>query len=685
MLDRKISTTVAALACAAGAALAAPAAYSAPCGITGVTSTDVSPIKTDAGTIARELVKRRGETKNVGQEVAFRARLEGDPTGTLTYRWFIEGEVIDDYVESPAERTPEGRPETEATANPFRVVDHVEIDRDGLRGAAFEARAADFIQFYWRMEGIALPARVLVALDVLEQHGEEAPHVCATDDKVYTVERNQDDRESQPEDFYVEINHGARVLSEHVRWHGDHKCCEGYDGRLFPVFHTRFLANYSAFRRTFGYPQTVDYIPPAVLPTRESGYTVEHTPVNKDPRTTDPTTRFGGNTSGFVRPTWSTLAGGEELRPRIDGSDCTPRTIPFPRRQRLAEFPTLAELGCALENPWHNMVHPMVGGDMASFESPRDPIFFRWHGYVNSVFLEFPNAPAGVISASAPTAPVASAAQARRGRFCNGLSPTVRGTSGADRLRGTRRADVIWGGGGRDRIAGLAGNDIICGGRGDDRLNGGRGFDTIHGGGGRDRIVGGRDGDHMEGGARRDRISGGAGTDVVFGGGGPDRMDGGGDNEWILDGGAGNDRIDGSTGVDNLHGGPGDDRLDGGAGPDTLDGGAGADTMDGGSGVNTVLYLDAPDGVNVDLGEGTATGEGRDRLEGFDRVHGSSEADTIEGGSGDETIIGGEGNDDITGGGGEDALHGGTGNDDVGGGRGDDYCAAEEDASRCED
>jgi hypothetical protein len=92
---------------------------------------------------------------------------------------------------------------------------------------------------------------------------------------------------------------------------------------------------------------------------------------------------------------------------------------------------------------------------------------------------------------------------------------TITGTSGPDRLRGTRRDDVICalggddeidGGGGDDTVFGDAGNDEIEGGSGDDTLYGGEGDDSLEGDGGRDvasggpgldRFRGGRD-DHFE-------------------------------------------------------------------------------------------------------------------------------------------------------------------------------------------
>jgi hypothetical protein len=69
---------------------------------------------------------------------------------------------------------------------------------------------------------------------------------------------------------------------------------------------------------------------------------------------------------------------------------------------------------------------------------------------------------------------------------CFGKAATRVGTSGPDRIVGTRRADVIVTLAGNDRVRGRGGNDRICGGKGRDRLAGGAGNDLLNGGPGRD-------------------------------------------------------------------------------------------------------------------------------------------------------------------------------------------------------
>jgi acid phosphatase type 7 len=76
---------------------------------------------------------------------------------------------------------------------------------------------------------------------------------------------------------------------------------------------------------------------------------------------------------------------------------------------------------------------------------------------------------------------------------CFGKAPTIIGTPGNDRLRGTDKPDVIMGLGGNDTIVGLGGGDRICGGAGKDRIYAGAGFDLIDGGLGVDYCQAGSD------------------------------------------------------------------------------------------------------------------------------------------------------------------------------------------------
>ena len=82
-----------------------------------------------------------------------------------------------------------------------------------------------------------------------------------------------------------------------------------------------------------------------------------------------------------------------------------------------------------------------------------------------------------------------------------------RGTSGHDRLIGTRAGD---------RLLGLSGHDILEGRAEGDCLNGGSGLDVLRGGAGADSLAGGSGSDRLDGGAGHNAYSAGSGIDSVF-------------------------------------------------------------------------------------------------------------------------------------------------------------------------
>jgi Ca2+-binding RTX toxin-like protein len=295
---------------------------------------------------------------------------------------------------------------------------------------------------------------------------------------------------------------------------------------------------------------------------------------------------------------------------------------------------------------------------------------------------------------------------------CAGRHATIVGTPGNDVIVGRAGNDVIYGGGGNDKISGGPnGNDIICGGPGDDTIRGGRGYDALYGEAGNDNLDGETGADAIDGGAGNDVLIGFKGNDKLFGGAendqldggkGPDRLDGGEGEDSLegaqgsdnLDGGGGDDVLHGSKGNDSIEGGPGNDQIDGGPGDDpSLEGGAGADVVVGGSGTDhasggegdgdivrgdagidtlgggpgagdIVSYETATrSGVIVDLGAGTAKGDGHDTLSGFEDVVGSPQGDDIVGDGAANRIDGGLGNDVLNGEGGDGEAFGGPGSD----------------------
>jgi hypothetical protein len=248
-------------------------------------------------------------------------------------------------------------------------------------------------------------------------------------------------------------------------------------------------------------------------------------------------------------------------------------------------------------------------------------------------------------------------------------APTILGTDGPDTLVGTRGRDVIAGLGGDDRIFGLQGADVICGGEGNDEISGGQGDDWASGAAGKDVLLGGQG---------RDALSAGDGIDIVEGGPGSDSLMGGGQALDIVaylfsraavdvdldagtaKGGEGHDKVSGFNAV---VGSRFDDRLGGGGGEQWFVPLAGDDIVNGGRGTDVLDFFLSADGITLNLGAGSSTGEGQDRVAGIEVVFGSAHKDNIAGGAANNWIFGDLGDDILSGGAGANTLAGDDGTD----------------------
>lgn len=72
-------------------------------------------------------------------------------------------------------------------------------------------------------------------------------------------------------------------------------------------------------------------------------------------------------------PTWLTVKGGASSSPKFG-------------RKRLGDFETSDELGREIGLNFHGDIHNTIGGVMATHSSPRDPIFFPWHCYLDDLW-----------------------------------------------------------------------------------------------------------------------------------------------------------------------------------------------------------------------------------------------------------------------------------------------------------
>lgn len=223
--------------------------------------------------------------------------------------------------------------------------------------------------------------------------------------------------------------------------------------------------------------------------------------------------------------------------------------------------------------------------------------------------------------------------------------------TGIENVFGSIYDDFLIGDDGANILSGGDGNDVLIGGRGADRLDGGEGSDTASYEDNQSAVV------VSLGSSTRSGVS--AVGDIFI-------------SIENLTGSAFGDTLTGDAGINEING------LDG---SDFIDGGAGADRLFGGAGIDTLVYATNSTGVSVNLqtnvvgGGGDAAG---DTISGFERVYGSTFADTIigalgaEGNGGNDIIVGTAGDDTLNGNDGDDVLAGGAGSDNLIGGAGVD-------------
>jgi len=312
-------------------------------------------------------------------------------------------------------------------------------------------------------------------------------------------------------------------------------------------------------------------------------------------------------------------------------------------------------------------------------------------------------------------------------------------------VSGSNFDDALFGDDGPNQLRGLAGNDTLVGGLGDDVLRGGYGpKDQIdyrdapsgvvvdlreavaEGGDGNDRlsgvenVVGSEFGDVLIGNAKNNILSGRAGDDFLNGRSGNDTLMGGDHDNYYVPG-PGNDTVRADvykSGWDDIVSyeysadpvvvnlgneratGQGTDKLInvdiviGSRFDDEIDGSTDAhgnlfvplagDDVVRGMKNDQVTFAFSKNPVVVNLGYGTASGEGSDRLYGVREVVGSPFDDRITGSSGDDALWGIAGDDTLRGNSGDDYLDGGDDKDRLEGGYGTDYCANGESLSSCE-
>jgi hypothetical protein len=325
-------------------------------------------------------------TFNFGEHVILTATASGFTIAG--YAWTIDGPTIKDYNEDLGTRN---------SPTPGAAI--------GWSTTALAAAdlAAPSVGFYWAPTPAQLePANGPFTRNVtLEVTIAGSPNCSVS--VPYTVERNETDSERQAEDFYTSNHRAAtatnplfgHVVDEHIFWHQS-----VHDLASFPVW-TRFLAWHGEFvrrfdlwRQAFGYAKVAPWYPGQALP---SGPQFD----------ADAGLRLAYVGDNNRVPTWFTLTGGSGA----DGGG----------QHKLADYATLDAFTSAFEGSFHGQVHCNIGANVGSFfgssgvgygsmcnaSSPKDPMFWRWHGYIDTLYRNYCKLHAASCPVPSPADPAA--------------------------------------------------------------------------------------------------------------------------------------------------------------------------------------------------------------------------------------------------------------------------------------
>lgn len=155
-------------------------------------------------------------------------------------------------------------------------------------------------------------------------------------------------------------------MQAHMDWHTapENQNRTGNYGERFLDFHRDYVAQFDTFRVSKGLLPVSGWDPATAIPANlDHPHVLMGARATSNPYSIDP---------GCKTPTWATLAGGTALDPLYGYTS-------------LGQFQSLDELGRAIDDGWHGTVHNTIGGDMMTFMSPIDPVFWRWHKWIDNV------------------------------------------------------------------------------------------------------------------------------------------------------------------------------------------------------------------------------------------------------------------------------------------------------------
>ena len=307
-------------------------------------------------------------TFNFGEHVILTAAASG--FSIASYSWSIDAPTIKDYNEYLGT---EDMP-TPAAALPWTTTPLAPSDLTAATVSFY------FVPSAAQFEPNNGPFTRNVTLDVTKSGGGS----CSASASL-TVERNETDITRQAEDFYTS-NHRAvtttnplfgHVVDEHIFWHANIDRQTGFPAWTgFLTWHGEFVRRFDLWRQEFGYNKVAPWYPGRPLPTgpqfdADLGLRQPYFPDNN---------RI---------PTCYTLTGGT--------------TADTGGQLKLSDYVTLDDFTNSFEDSYHGQVHCNIGANIGSFfetsgpgcgsmcnaSSPKDTMFWRWHGFIDVLYRNF--------------------------------------------------------------------------------------------------------------------------------------------------------------------------------------------------------------------------------------------------------------------------------------------------------
>jgi len=298
-----------------------------------------------------------GSTFNVGQQAIFTV------TGAtpVSYAWSVSGQVnIKDYNEDLGTRL-----STTPPATPTAWLETPLVAADMTQPT---------LSLYWKPSAAQIHPNNASEVRTVTLNYSDGVNPCTATLNV-TVERNTTDETRQAEDFYTS-NHReptttepgqGRVIDEHQYWHvaGVGGMGATDDWWRFLAWHGYFLRRFDEWREAFGYPSVVAWHPGRRVPM--GAEFDNHNATLRNPGFDPDTSRI---------PWHLTLAG---TPPGGSPSISTPADL---------------DAFSGSLNGYHSQIHCTLGsgggfGNMCDFSSPKDPLFWRWHGFIDILYRNY--------------------------------------------------------------------------------------------------------------------------------------------------------------------------------------------------------------------------------------------------------------------------------------------------------